>query len=117
MAQFTCMKMYLSCLSVSPRDWLRGDGRGDDAAGIASHCPAVVVARHGDPGDIGQLARGLLEEVVLVLVLVILCLVGRDLQGEQCLARVLSQEVERVSPRQVFRLKTTPKKVFSTAIV
>ena len=75
--------MYLSCLSVSPGDWLRGDGRGDDAAGIASHRPAVVVARHGDPGDVGQLAGGLLKEVVLVLVIVVLRLVGWDLkEGE-----------------------------------
>ena len=76
--------MYLSCLCVSPGDRLRGDGGGgDDAAGVASHPSAVVVARHGDPGDVGQLARRLLEEVILVLVLVILSLlVRRDLKAE-----------------------------------
>ena len=80
--------MYLSCLCVSAGDWLRGDGGGDDAAGIASHRPAVVVvARHGDPGDIGQLAGGLLKEVVLVLV-VLRLLVRRDLKEGEYLARV-----------------------------
>ena len=83
--------MYLSCLCVSPGDRLRGDGGGgDDAAGVAPHRPAVVVARlHGDPGDVGQLARGLLEEVVLILVLVVLrLLVRRDLKAESLFQEV-----------------------------